>query len=1143
MDCYYYGWIIITVFFNNEQKEGIIMSKKMLKCTAAYTAALSVLICSVPFAGSTAANAAMNYSNAVVANQGTAEGDAVIKGGSASVVHDDALDSDVLDLHGDSFGSGWLQLPQMFGNVGSKGFSFSFKFNLDSSSENYTRLYQFSPVAFGAGNAPSYSSPDISVDLKDKKSFRTSIFAGKGSNTENDKKHRSIFDLDAAPDSGKWHELTAVYSPSDAKFYLDGKLLTTGSAEELPDTMASLFGEDVLSSYIYNSVGHSIYSDSDVKARVDDVTMYDYALTAEQVTALPADALYRYTFESDTITEGVAAPEAEPSVTENGTQIKSVPELETTSPDGTLATKFWTDARGSYYYSVHKLSGGSWGTVIEPSKLGIVTSTEDLSSGFSQDAPAASVVENDEEYSMPYGKHRNIRNHYKELSFPLKKGNSTLTVYVRVYDDGMAFRYGLDHGATIKEEASQVVFPKNGVLWGNMPNATYEWDYTEFTIEKMTGSWVDYSVPLTGNINNKYWVTLSEANVFNESDPYCAGYFKTTGGTRALTWKFGMKTSSVTMKNAFHTPWRAAVIADNLSDMSASDLILNLNPPSVLDDISWVKPGKVAWSWWSSGGDSPIEYHTQKDYIHFAAENGWDYVCLDFGWALWDDSAAKVKELCEYGAEKGIGIYLWYGVNNKGHSGYKDSAGHPAYPYYSLLDEETIVREFERIRSLGVKGVKVDYYESDTQETMRQMYLCASIAAKNELMVLFHGCTLPRGESRTYPNIISFEAVNGTEYYKWFTSPSLANRISYTFTRNVVGSADFTPTGIPVFNSKATAGFALADTVNIESGLQHFAHSIYTYQGNEALPFLNDVPVVWDDIKVLDGRPMSFNVTARRNGDDWYIGATTLSPRTVNVKLSELISDDDTYTAYIFGDNADGSKIEVKVLENLTKDDVIERKLLENGGCVMKITKNGMRLTTPYSNFKFYEAENAKLSGKASVTGGKDGKYSSGGAYVGYVGGGGDNAITFENVNVDKAGDYTLRIIYVSGEKRNLSVDVNGQKAADLTGLYANRNDWSGVAGVDTKITLKQGKNTIKLYNNSGYGPSIDRIAIAIPYEKIVGDVDLDGTHNIADLVLMQKFLLGRQKFNKQQSEAADINTDEIIDVYDLIRLRKIFTE
>ncbi len=1086
-------------------------------------------------------NAIASYVNAVVENQGSAKGNAVIKGPNASVEFDGKLSSHVLDLHGDSFGGGWLQLPaDMFGRGCDKGFSFSMRFRLYGDAEAYTRLFQFSPVAFGAGAAPSYSSPDISVDLKDKTAYRTSIFAGKGTSTENDEKHRAVFDIQAVPDSLEWHEMTAVYSPSEAKFYMDGKQLSTSGCETLSDTLKSLFGEGVLPSYTYNSIGHSVYTDHDIRACVDDIRFYGYALTDTQALRLPDDPLYYYTFDGDTVREGEAAPEEETTVAPDGTQLTSVPSLETSSPDKSLVIKFWRDQRGSYYYSAHKQMTGRSSMVIEPSKLGLVTTDEDLSSGFSQTAPSATVVEHDETYKMPYGKHTTIRDNCNELSFPLTKGNSTLTVYFRVYDDGMGFRYSLDHGATIKEETSQVMFPDKSKFWGNWPNATYEWDMVELPRDRANETNATYSCPYTGVINDKYWVTVTEAGVFNEDEPYCAGSLQFVGNYHRLRFKGGVKVSSVSMKNAFHTPWRAVVIGDDLDEMASSDLILNLNPPSVIDDTSWIKPGKTAWSWWSSGGDSPVEYHTQKSYIDFAADNGWDFVCLDFGWALWDDSAAKVRELCDYASEKGIGIYLWYGVNNKGHSGYKDSQGNPAYPYYSLLDEATIVREFKRIRGLGVSGVKVDYYESDTQETMKQMNLCARIAAENHLMVLFHGCTIPRGESRTYPNIVSFEAVNGTEYYKWFDAPSLANRVSYTFTRNVVGSADFTPTGIPIYGIKATAGFALADVVTIESGIQHFAHSVFTYQGNKALPFLNDVPVAWDDMKVLEGYPMQFNVTARRSGGSWYVGASSLSPRTVDVNLSQLIDDDGVYTAYIFGDNKDGSEIEVTVVENLTRDSFISRDLLANGGFAMKITRSGMKLTTPYSNYRFYEAENAKISGNARITSGKDGKYSSGSAYVGYIGGGADNAVTFENVTVDKAGEYKLRIYYVSGERRNLSVDVNGSRAADLSGLYANRNDWSGINAADITVNLRAGNNTIKLYNAGGNGPSIDRIAVAIPYEDVIGDVNLDGEFSVADLVLMQRYLLGSENFNKKQFAAADLNSDGNADIYDMIRFRKV---
>ncbi|MBE6864481.1 MAG: hypothetical protein E7495_08005 [Ruminococcus flavefaciens] len=1073
--------------------------------------------------------------NGAVSSVGTADGLAHIRGDGAGVMYDPEHGSNVLKLKGDGFGEGWLQLPAMFDESCSEGFTFSMKYALDGDTSDYSRLYQFSTVPFGTGLTSSYSSPDLSVDVKNKSTFRASIYAGNARTTADDDKHRAIFDLDAAPDKDVWHELSVVYKPGGVSYFIDGKLISY-EAETADAAVASLFSEGLLPSYYYNAIGHSLYSDDDLRARIDDVAFFNKPLSASEIADLPMnEAKYLFDFEY-VMAADISSPET--ARTLDGTSVTSLPELESFSPDGTIHTQFWKDASGGYYYSVNKTSSAKTEAVVQPSKLGLVTEAEDLSTGFAA-PPSAAEVRRDETYTMPYGKHSRFRDCCNEITFPLQKGDSILSVTMRVYNDGVGLRYTLDHGATIKNEATQVIFPDNSVFWGNIPNATYEWDMVEITSKKMNDAWADYSFPLTGKLSDTCWVTLSEANVFNEDEPYCAGCVSTTGGSRALKWKFGVKETSVSMSTSFHTPWRAIVIGDDLNEMSSSDLIQNLNPPSVLEDTSWIKPGKSAWSWWSSSSDSPIEYHTQKDYIDFAAQNGWDFVCLDFGWALWDDSEAKVKELCEYAAERGVGIYLWYGVNNKGHSGYKDSKGNPAYPYYSLLDEATIVREFERVSGLGVKGVKVDYYESDTQETMKQMHMCAEIAAKNHIMVLFHGCTLPRGESRTYPHVVSYEAVNGTEYYKWFKSPALANRVSYTFTRNVAGSADFTPTGTPIDGIAATAGFALADVVTIESGIQHFAHSVYTYEGSSALPLLNDVPVAWDDMKVLDGYPMQFNVTARRSGNDWYIGASTISSRTVEIALSDLISDG-SWDAYIFADNEDGSDLEVTVQKGLTSKDVITRQLLPNGGFVIKLTQNGMKLTTPYSNYKSYEAENAKLSGKAVATTGSDAKYCSNDAFVGYVGGGSDNTVTFTNVNVNEAGKYTLRIYYLSGESRELMVDVNGKYVSTLKELYANKGDWKGIRAVNIEVELQKGDNTVKLYNTRAYGPNIDRIAIAMPETKVEGDVNADGEFSIADLVLLQKWVLAVPNIRLVDWKAGDLCKDDKLNVFDLCLMRRL---
>ncbi len=177
---------------------------------------------------------------------------------------------------------------------------------------------------------------------------------------------------------------------------------------------------------------------------------------------------------SSSVESVLSAPET--TVSLNGTTLTSIPELQSVSPDGSLTTKIWKDAKGSYYYSVHKADNIEMGIVIEPSKLGLITSTENLSEGFTTDAASVTKVSFDENYTMPFGKHSQLRNNYNELSFPLIKGDSVLTVIVRMYDDGMAFRYSLNHGAEVTAEVSEVVFPESGTFWGSMPNATYEYE-------------------------------------------------------------------------------------------------------------------------------------------------------------------------------------------------------------------------------------------------------------------------------------------------------------------------------------------------------------------------------------------------------------------------------------------------------------------------------------------------------------------------------------------------------------------------------------------------------------------------------------------------------------------------------------------
>lgn len=206
--------------------------------------------------------------------------------------------------------------------------------------------------------------------------------------------------------------------------------------------------------------------------------------------------------------------------------------------------------------------------------------------------------------------------------------------------------------------------------------------------------------------------------------------------------------------------------------------------------------------------------------------------------------------------------------------------------------------QFAWCESVGVKGVKVDYYENDDKNTMTQMYQCATIAAKHKINVLFHGCTAPRGEIRTFPNVLGYEAVRGSEYYKWNVGPSVSNCLTYVYNRNVVGGMDFTPVGTQIDQLPVTAGFQLAQVIAYQTGLQNIASSVYKLEGYNGLSMINDVPSQWDETKLLDGYPGEKVVIARRSKDNWYMAAMTADAGTENISLSFL--GDGEYRAYIY---------------------------------------------------------------------------------------------------------------------------------------------------------------------------------------------------------------------------------------------------
>lgn len=1002
-----------------------------------------------------------NLSGKELANKGTAGNGNVVLQGTAKTEKDPVTvggtsykdgDNHVLVLNGGAKGSSYVTLPSGLyqGVTPQTGFTYSFWLKPDSTVGSYSRVIS-------------------SANSSSKNEFAFAPFAA-------DKIWNVLFDdtnivrapVSEEPKKDTWSFVVFTVNENEITYYINGEEKGTyEDSANLPKRLESM------NTLVNNALGKtcSTWSDPDAKVKLDDLCLYKTALTSEDVAVLARQQGIEIKETSEKgganeLTDGTAVTDTGLVVSGSGVTVKIVEHRET----------------GRYFITASR----DGDVLLDASQLGIKTSV-DFTEGMTYVENSSKIVSGVDDYKLTTGAKREIRDEYQELSFQLKKDgtNKILTVYVRVYKDGAAYRYewrGTAGGTEkIHGEASEFVLPADSVIWAGYDAAgNYEYPYRRLKMSSVKANTAKYSVPLLAN-SGENWMLFTEAAVFSEEDTYCASHLATSAGSRNLKFTFGKGSgSSISMtyndKGIIHTPWRVAIMTDNLNDIVNATMTSSLNPPAdealYQGSDQWIRTGTVAWSWWSESGDDPIEYDQQKDYIDFAAENGWEYVCLDFGWCLWKDYKEKVKELVDYGKKKGVGILLWYGVNNDNHSGFRDAQGNAAYPKYSLKTTEQLEEQFVWCEEAGVRGVKVDYYENDDKDTMTQMYKCATVAASHKINVLFHGCTAPRGEIRTFPNVLGYEAVQGSEWYKWNIGPSVSNCLLYVFNRNVVGGMDFTPVGTQIDQLPVTAGFQLAQVIAYQTGLQNIASSVYKLEGYKGLSMINDVPTQWDETVLLGGDPGKQVTIARRNGEDWYIAAMTAAAREEAISLDFL--GEGTYKAYLYQDNNSGTDVEIAMRE-VTKDSVLNLALAANGGAAIKITKEDMNTTTAYDEYTYYEAERAGNTLGGSTAIGVN-QFASGMKQVTGIGGTAHNKLTFNKVTAPKDGVYEMRLYYACGVDRRVVYSINGGNEIRSGKLNAGVNT---LAMQKFYVRLKKGDNTITFGNSLSKAPNIDRIAIS----------------------------------------------------------------
>ncbi|MET9760429.1 glycoside hydrolase family 97 catalytic domain-containing protein [Streptomyces sp. NPDC006372] len=506
-------------------------------------------------------------------------------------------------------------------------------------------------------------------------------------------------------------------------------------------------------------------------------------------------------------------------------------------------------------------------TVIEPSPVGIVTEQADFSRGLRFLRRTSRTVE--ERYRTTSGKRldRRVRMNETRLSFADPAG-ARLDLLVRASADGIAYRYVLPaaHGDVLGE-TSAFHLPPDARAWLGTYRADNEGQFTEYTAATApTGRYSDQALFETSG----GYTLLAESDLTGRYSGARLAHDQGSG-----TYRIELADARVKTDGPLATPWRAVVTGD-LATVTRSTFTDDLAPPSEVADTSWIKPGTVLWTWLAGGREAGQSLAAQKAYVDYAAERNWPYEAVDAGWYFkpgeWDvtdpdwQTRSWLPELTAYARAKGVGIIVWI------HQRELDTA-------------EERARWLPTLERWGVKGVKIDFMDSEAQPTLKWYDAVLADTAAHHLMVDFHGSTIPKGIQRTWPHVMTLEGVAGEEK----RNNTAAHLTTLPFTRNVIGSMDFTPgafqrVGLRPNSDAAEAGLAVA----YESGLQMFAGTPESYGARPfARDFLDQVPAAWDDTRLLAGRPGQEAVLARRSGDRWFLGGVYAgAARTAEVPLT-----------------------------------------------------------------------------------------------------------------------------------------------------------------------------------------------------------------------------------------------------------------
>jgi alpha-glucosidase len=550
-----------------------------------------------------------------------------------------------------------------------------------------------------------------------------------------------------------------------------------------------------------------------------------------------------------------------------------------------------------------------------------------------------------------------LRDAYNELRLGMEGGYA---VVFRAYNEGVAYRFETSlppQQTKVYGEEANWNFPSDSVVYYPQEDSFFshnERRYVPQHLSEIAPAFIA-SLPAVVDVGQGAKVAIAESGVEDYPGMWLRG---TSGNGLSATFppypskeelhgdrdfKVVEAADYIASTSGTRTfPWRLVGVAETDGDLLTNQLVWLLEKPSEIQDTSWIKPGKVAWDWWNANNlygvdfKSGINTQTYKYYIDFAAKYGLQYIILDEGWYKLGNvldvvSEINMDELTSYARQKNVGIILWV--------------------VWKTLDDQ-LIPALDQYAKWGIKGIKVDFMQRSDQLVMNFYAKLSRETAKRKMLVDFHGDQKPASMTRTWPNLINAEGVRGLEWSKWSADTEPEHNVTLPFTRMFLGPMDYTPGAMrnaskanfaPIFGQPMALGtrcHQLAMYVVFDAPLQMLADSPSNYlREPAAMEFLAPVPTEWDETKVLNARIADYVLVARRNGQDWYVGAMTdWTARDLDVNLSFLADGSFTMEAFQDAVNADRVASDFKTTtSSVNKGEKLKIHLAPGGGWAARI--------------------------------------------------------------------------------------------------------------------------------------------------------------------------------------------------------------